>query len=96
MGSKLIQNTLGRRLFKALLYLAFLAFLLIHIGIVISLLSHLSSREWVEALSYLFVYPAIWLGNGGLVIMAALWSYPLAIAASYLISGQKITRPWDV
>jgi len=38
-----MQNTLGRRLFKALFYLAFLAFVLIHIGIVISLLSHLAS-----------------------------------------------------
>ena len=50
----------------------------------------------MEALPYLFVYPAIWLGNGGIVIMAALWSYPLAIAASYLITQQMITRPWDV
>ena len=91
-----MQNTLGRRLFKAVFYLAFLAFILIHIGIVISLLSHLASGEWMEALSYLFVYPAIWLGNGGIVIMAALWTYPLAIAASYLLSGQMITRPWDV
>ncbi|MEC8158092.1 MAG: hypothetical protein VX095_02370 [Pseudomonadota bacterium] len=90
------QNTLGRRLFKVLFYLAFLAFVLLHIGIVISLLSHLASREWMEALSYLFVYPAIWLGNGGIVIMATIWSYPLAMAASYLISGQMITRPWDV
>ncbi|OUU55614.1 MAG: hypothetical protein CBC12_00305 [Candidatus Puniceispirillum sp. TMED52] len=54
MGSKLIQNALGRRLFKALFYLAFLAFVLIHRGIVISLLSHPASREWMEALSYLF------------------------------------------
>jgi uncharacterized protein VirK/YbjX len=91
-----MQNTLGRRLFKALFYLAFLAFVLIHIGIVISLVSHLASGEWREALSYVFVYPAIWLGNGGIVVEAALWSYPLAIAASYLISGQTITRPWDV
>ena len=52
--------------------MAFLAFILIHIGIVISLLRHLASGEWMEALSYLFVYPAIWLGNGGIVIMAAL------------------------
>ena len=50
----------------------------------------------MEALSYLFVYPAIWLGNGGIVIMATIWSYPLAMAASYLISGQMITRLWDV
>jgi len=91
-----MQNTLGRRLFKALFYLAFLAFVLIHIGIVIFLVSHLALGEWMEALSYVFVYPAIWLGNGGIVIMAALWSYPLAIAASYLIGGQTITRPWDV
>ena len=91
-----MQNTLARRLFKALFYLAFLAFVLIHIGIVISLVSHLTSGEWMEALSYVFIYPAIWLGNGGIVIMAALWSYPLAIAASYRISGQMITRPWDV
>ena len=91
-----MQNTPGRRLFKTLFYLAFLAFVLIHIGIVISLLTHLALGEWMEALSYVFVYPAIWLGNGGIVIMAALWSYPLAIAASYLISGQTITRPWDV
>ena len=91
-----MQNALGCRLFKALFYLAFLAFVLIHIGMVISLLTHLALGEWMEALSYVFVYPAIWLGNGGIVIMAALWSYPLAIAASYLISGQTITRPWDV
>ena len=91
-----MQNTPGRRLFKTLFYLAFLAFVLIHIGIVISLLTHLALGEWMEALSYVFVYPAIWLGNGGIVIMAALWSYPLAIAASYLISGQTLTRPWDV
>ena len=91
-----MQNTLRRRLFKTVFYLAFLAFILIHIGIVISLLRHLASGEWMEALSYLFVYPAIWLGNGGIVIMAALWSYPLAIAASYLLSGRMITRPWDV
>ena len=91
-----MQNTLGRRLFKALFYLAFLAFVLIHIGIVISLVSHLALGEWMEALSYLFIYPAIWLGNGGIVIMAALWSYPLAIAASYQIGGRMITRPWDV
>ncbi len=67
-----MQNTLGRRLFKTLFYLAFLAFVLIYIGIVISLLSHLGSREWMEALSYFFVYPAIWLGNGRIVVMAAL------------------------
>ena len=79
-----MRNTLGRRLFKALFYLAFLAFVLIHVGIVISLLSHLASGEWIEALSYLFIYPAIWLGNGGVAIMAALWSYPLTIAAYYL------------
>jgi hypothetical protein len=91
-----MQNSLGRRLLKVLFYLAFLAFVLIHIGVMISLLTHLASGESMEALSYVFVYPAIWLGNGGIVIMAALWSYPLAIAASYLISGQTITRPWDV
>ena len=91
-----MQNTLGRRLFKALFYLAFLAFVLIHIGIVISLVSHLALGEWLEALSYIFVYPGIWLGIGGMVIMASLWSFPLAIAASYQISGQMITRPWDV
>ena len=91
-----MQKTLGRRLFKALFYLALLAFVLIYIGIVISPLSHLASREWMEALSYLFVYPAIWLRNGGIVVMTALWSYPLAIAASYLVSEQMITRPCDV
>ena len=91
-----MQNSLGRRLLKVLFCLAFLAFVLIHIGMVISLLTHLALGEWMEALSYLFVYPAIWLGNGGIVIMAALWSYPLAIAASYLVSGQMITRPWDI
>ncbi len=91
-----MHNTLGCRLFKALFYLAFIAVALVHIGILISLLSHLASGEWMEALPYLFVYSAIWLGNGGIVIMAALWSYPLAIAASYLITQQMITRPWDV
>ena len=91
-----MQNTLGRRLFKGVFYVAFLAFVLIHIGIVISLLSHLASGEWMEALSYLFVYPAIWLGNGGIVIMAALWSYPLTIAAYYLITRGVVTRPWEL
>ena len=43
-----MQKPLGRRLFKALFYLAFLAFVLIYIGIVISKLSHLASREWME------------------------------------------------
>lgn len=91
-----MRNTLGRRLFKALFYLAFLAFVLIHVGIVISLLSHLASGEWIEALSYLFIYPAIWLGNGGVAIMAALWSYPLTIAAYYLITRRVVKRPWDL
>lgn len=91
-----MRNTLGRRLFKALFYLAFLAFVLIHVGIVISLLSHLASGEWIEALSYLFIYPAIWLGNGGVAIMAALWSYPLTIATYYLITRRVIKRPWEL
>lgn len=91
-----MRNTLGRRLFKALFYLAFLAFVLIHVGIVISLLSHLASGEWIEALSYLFIYPAIWLGNGGVPIMAALWSYPLTIAAYYLITRRVVKRPWEL
>lgn len=91
-----MRNTLGRRLFKALFYLAFLAFVLIHVGIVISLLSHLASGEWIEALSYLFIYPAIWLGNGGVAIMAALWSYPLTIAAYYLITRRVVKRPWEL
>ena len=91
-----MRKTLGRRLFKALFYLAFLAFVLIHVGIVISLLSHLASGEWIEALSYLFIYPAIWLGNGGVAIMAALWSYPLTIAAYYLITRRVVKRPWEL
>ena len=59
-----MQNTLGHTLFKALFYLAFLAFVLIHIGIVISLVVT-SLRGMNGSLILPLIYlPAIWLGNG--------------------------------
>lgn len=91
-----MSNQLARSLVKAVFYLTFMAFTMIHIGILASILMHLFSGEWLEALSYLFIYPAIWLGNGGIAIMAALWCYPLTIAAYYLITKRVIKRPWEL
>ena len=90
------KNKLYGPLVKVAFYLTFIAFVLVHIGVVASILIHLFSGEWLQALSYLFIYPAIWLGNGGIAIMAALWSYPLTIAAYYLITKRMIKRPWDL
>ena len=78
-----MSNQLVRSLLKAAFYLTFIAFAVVHLGVVASILLHLFSGEWLEALSYLFIYPAIWLGNGGVAVMAALWSSPLTIAAYY-------------
>ena len=91
-----MSNQLGRSLLKVAFYLTFAAFAVVHIGVVASILMHLFSGEWLESLSYLFIYPAIWLGNGGIVIMAALWSYPLTIAAYYLVTKRVIKRPWEL
>ena len=91
-----MTSSLGRLLFRTLFYLTFVAWVLVHIGVVASVLMHLLSGEWIEVLSYLFIYPAIWLGNGGVAIMAALWSYPLTIAAYYLITRRVVKRPWDL
>lgn len=88
------KNKLNGPLVKAAFYLTFIAFIVIHIGVVASILMHLFSGEWLEALSYFFIYPAIWLGNGGIAIMAALWSYPLTIMAYYLVTKRMIKRPW--
>ena len=91
-----MKNKLNGPLVKVAFYLTFIAFVLVHLGVVASVLMHLFSGEWLEALSYLFIYPAIWLGNGGIAIMAALWSYPLTIAAYYLITKRLIRRPWEL
>ena len=91
-----MNNQPVHSLLKVAFYLTFIAFIVIHIGVVASILMHLFSGEWLEALSYLFIYPAIWLGNGGIAIMAALWSYPLAIAAYYLFTKRMIKRPWEL
>ena len=91
-----MNNKLHGPLIKATFYLTFIAFIVIHIGVVASILIHLLSGEWLEALSYLFIYPAIWLGNGGIAIMAALWSYPLTIAAYYLFTKRIIKRPREL
>ena len=91
-----MSNQLGRSLLKVAFYLTFIAFSVVHIGVIASILMHLFSGEWLEALSYLFIYPAIWLGNGGIAIMAALWSYPLTIAAYYLFTKRIIKRPWEL
>ena len=91
-----MNNLLVRSLLKVAFYLTFAAFAVVHIGVVASILMHLFSGEWLEALSYLFIYPAIWLGNGGTVFMAALWSYPLTIAAYYLVTKRVIKRPWEL
>ena len=91
-----MSNQLVRALLKVTFYLTFIAFAVVHFGVVASILMHLYSAEWLEALSYLFIYPAIWLGNGGLAIMAALWSYPLTIAAYYLFTKRMIKRPWEL
>jgi hypothetical protein len=91
-----MTSSLGRLLFRTLFYLTFVAWVLVHVGVVASVLMHLLSGEWIEVLSYLFIYPAIWLGNGGVAIMAALWSYPLTIAAYYLITRRVVKRPWDL
>ena len=90
------KNKQKSPLVAAAFYLTFIAFAVIHIGVVASILMHLFSGEWLEALSYLFIYPAIWLGNGGVAIMAALWSYPLTIAAYYLFTKRMIRRPWEL
>jgi len=91
-----MTSSLGRLLFRTLFYLTFVAWVLVHVGVVASVLMHLLSGEWIEVLSYLFIYPAIWLGNGGVAIMAALWSYPLTIAAYYLITRRVVKRPWNL
>jgi hypothetical protein len=91
-----MTSSLGSLLFRTLFYLTFVAWVLVHVGVVASVLMHLLSGEWIEVLSYLFIYPAIWLGNGGVAIMAALWSYPLTIAAYYLITRRVVKRPWDL
>jgi hypothetical protein len=91
-----MTSSLGRLLFRTLFYLTFVAWVLVHVGVVASVLMHLLSGEWIEVLSYLFIYPAIWLGNGGVAIMAALWSYPLTIAAYYLITRRVVKRPWEL
>ena len=91
-----MNNQLVHSLLKVAFYLTFIAFAVVHIGVVASLLMHLFSGEWLEAMSYVFIYPAIWLGNGGIAIMAALWSYPLTIAAYYLITKRVIKRPWEL
>ena len=91
-----MSNQLGRSLLKVAFYLTFIAFAVVHIGVVASILMHLLSGEWLEALSYLFIYPAIWLGNGGIAIMAALWSYQLTVAVYYLLTKRMIKRPWEL
>ena len=91
-----MSNQLVCPLSKVAFYLTFIAFAVVHIGVVASIVMHLFSGEWLETLSYLYVYPAIWLGNGGLAIMAALWSYPLTIAAYYLVTKRMIKRPWEL
>ena len=91
-----MKNKLNGPLVKATFYLTFIAFAVVHIGVIASILMHLFSGEWLEALSYLFIYPAIWLGNGGIAIMAALWSYPLTIAVYYLVTKRMIKRPWEL
>ena len=91
-----MTSSLGSLLFRTLFYLTFVAWVLVHVGVVASVLMHLLSGEWIEVLSYLFIYPAIWLGNGGVAIMAALWSYPLTIAAYYLITRRVVKRPWGL
>ena len=91
-----MNNQLVRSLLKVAFYLTFIAFAVVHIGVIASILMHLFSGKWLEALSYLFIYPAIWLGNGGIAIMAALWSYPLTIAAYYLVTKRIIKRPWEL
>ena len=91
-----MKNKLNDSHVKATFYLTFIAFSVVHIGVIASILMHLFSGEWLEALSYLFIYPAIWLGNGGIAIMAALWSYPLTIAAFYLFTKRIIKRPWEL
>ena len=89
-----MKNNQNGPLVKAMFYLTFIAFAVVHTGVIASILMHLFSGEWFEALSYLFIYPAIWLGNGGIAIMAALWSYPLTIMAYYLVTKRMIKRPW--
>ena len=91
-----MSNQLGRSLLKMAFYLTFAAFAVVHIGVVASILMHLFSGEWLEALSYLFIYPAIWLGNGGIAIMAALWSYPLTIAVYFLFTKRMVRWPWEL
>ena len=91
-----MNNRRVRSLLKVAFYLTFIAFAVVHLGVVASILLHLFSGEWLEALSYLFIYPAIWLGNGSIAIMAALWSYPLTIAAFYLFTKRIIKRPWEL
>jgi uncharacterized membrane protein YjjP (DUF1212 family) len=91
-----VSNQPGHPVVKTGFYLTFIAFAVVHIGVIASILMHLFSGEWLEALSYLFIYPAIWLGNGGIAIMAALWCYPLTIAAYYLITKRVIKRPWEL
>ena len=91
-----MSNQLVRAFLKVAFYLTFIAFAVVHLGVVASILMHLFSGEWLEALSYLFIYPAIWLGNGGIAIMAALWSYPLTIAAYYLFTKRIIKRPREL
>lgn len=83
-------------LVTAAFYLTFIAFTVVHIGVIASILMHLFSGEWLEALSYLFIYPAIWLGNGGIAIMAALWSYPLTIAVYFLFTKRMVRWPWGL
>ena len=90
-----MRSTLRRRLFEALFYLVFLAFVLIHVGILLSILHHVLGGEWLDAASYLFIYPDVWLGNNEIAIMAALWSYPLTIAAYHLTTRRLIKRPWE-
>ena len=90
------KNKLNGPLAKTTFYLIFIAFIVIHIGVVASILMHLFSGEWFEALSYFFIYPAIWLGNGGIAIMAALWSYPMTIVAHYLFTKRMVRRPWEL
>ena len=91
-----MKNKQNGPLVTAAFYLTFIAFTVVHIGVIASILMHLFSGEWLEALSYLFIYPAIWLGNGGIAIMAALWSYPLTIAVYYLFTKRMVRWPWEL
>jgi hypothetical protein len=88
-------DTKSYRLFTVIFYASYMAFAIFHLILLIALLGHFMTLDFLSFFGLMLGYPSFVFGNEGALYVFLIWTYPLMIAVQYVQEGRIIKLPWN-